>query len=153
MEQLLFQYSRRNVRSFGGTDVRIFDRPADNVICCQNQDYRKPEEENRYTLDWVVLARLREILQNHGEMFRMISVESPLVMDGVVNEFYFAREGMENSVTAYNLWAFRSETDNDNVPHENADVLLSVYDEIFSLLTSHGIDGKYLSLKEGGTQS
>ena len=150
MDNKIFGYTLSDAWGAPILGTNVYDREKDNVECTiwalSNFSTERPEAK-RYTVPMSVIQQINELLLESSDIFGFEEVESPFVIDGVINDFYFSCAGEETALMAFNIWAFLDEEKDirGNRP-EKALKILDIFNGIKQLLTEQGIDSKYLQL-------
>lgn len=93
------------------------------------------------------INEMKNAMHRHIDIFQYKEIEFPTVLDGVINTFEFILdENFANTITAYNIWAFRGNVDVGIIgtPPYKGSAVLQLFDEISKILLDNGVDPKYL---------
>lgn len=125
--------------------------------------YKDGERKTRcYNLDALSLKRIEDIINQYSIIFEYTSfeIESPSVMDGVMNFFDFAtQEGNSVNLMTFNIGEVRNpnahfskgmfspiETANHDIVPAKAITVVKAFDEISEILVRNGVNSNCLRL-------
>ncbi|MCD7741125.1 MAG: hypothetical protein LUI06_02860 [Ruminococcus sp.] len=157
-EKRLFRYKLQKSWYKTLTQVDIIDCEKNNVRCLKIDNFIRlprnvfPSAEGYITtISRKDIDEIKNIYNEHPNIFQFTEVEMPGILDGVSNcfEFYFERETeMHNEIEAYNMWYYENLNHSNScadIP-EKASEILKVYDEISSILKRNGVFDDYFAL-------
>ncbi|MCD8353238.1 MAG: hypothetical protein LUC47_02850, partial [Clostridiales bacterium] len=113
----IFRYQLQDAWGETLTQVDVVDCEQNNVRCLRMDGFRYLPPQKLSSADGfaTTLSRqdideIKRVYREHMEIFQFVTVESPAVIDGVINFFEFCMEDKEekkNTIEAFNLWAFK----------------------------------------------
>lgn len=114
--------------------IEVKDRQRDNLIIHNSKmlPYNRVE-----TLSKKQLNGIKDAIQ-HGSVFEIGEIEFALVLDGFDDKIYFSIDGKSREIKTENL---SYHLGSDKAP--NATQLLSVIDQIYTILKDYGIDKRF----------
>ena len=147
---MIFEYKLFNAWCFPIVSLSVFDRKEENVKCQVWYATQAPADlahTRCYSLDKDDISQIKKIISKTGSVFDIDKVESPCVLDGFENEFFFMNGDKNIRLKASNIAAWdECKLSADGKEPVNAKLLLKMLSEIKTILTDRGIDGRYLSL-------
>lgn len=153
-ENIIFRYSLINTWGLPLFWIEVMDTDKDNIRIYRfgsdswkgDTDIIKPDH---MTVTHSVISRIKEILEEHYELFSVSETEEPPELEGVVSHFRFVSGEKETEITAPNLWYFEDADARDSKGNEplRARIVLGVFYRIRELLLKAGVDPFYLGLK------
>ena len=156
-ENILFRYLLTDAWCLRLSEVTVFKNGKVR--------YKDGDHKTRYCeLDALYLKQIEDIIRQHHVIFEYTSfeIESPSVLDGVMNFFTFAtQEGKSIDLLTFNIGEVRNPTahfsegfmstrekhtlNHDIVPVKAINVV-KTFDEIAEILIRNGVDSKCLRL-------
>lgn len=122
----------------------VFDQEENNVVCTFPCHSRFCKDMNPLiqilTIKEHELLKIKRIIRNRSEVFDIVNIEFPAILDGVENWFRFSVDGEAVDLSASNIYAYRE------YKSVNAKKVIALFDEIADVLMTAGVDEKYLHL-------
>ncbi len=158
MDRRIFRYELADAWGYTISEVTVNEKDDFGEIICfffditsgDERGYAKETDSYTTKIKLSSVERIKNIIMKNQEALEVDSLESPFVMDGVINRFEFIMgDGTTKEIGGFNLWAFNRK-DRKSIKGEEpikAKRVLSIYKEISNVLMSHGVNKKYLSLE------
>ena len=150
----IFRYTLADAWEDMISQVEVWEGIDKNVRCLYfDRSYSLEHKGNTNvdsfftTMSQQDIRRIKDAMRSHIDIFQYKEIEFPMVLDGVINTFEFILdEDFTNTITAYNIWAFRKSLDIGIVgtPPYRGSAVLQLFDEISKILLDNGVDAKYI---------
>ena len=158
-EKCIFRYSVRNAYALPICWIEVLDTGKDNVLVYRfdskswngDTDIIKPEKR---TVPETTVKAIKELIDQHPELFGFDELEEPPSLDGENSRFRFVSGDREADISGCNLWYFEDRDNRDVNGREpvRAWNVLAVFHKIRDLLLKVGIDPYYLRLAHEETE-
>lgn len=156
-ERRIFRYTLADAWNDMISQVEVLEGIEDkNIRCLYFDRPRSLTHEGNTRVDSFFttisqkdINEMKNAMHRHIDIFQYKEIEFPTVLDGVINTFEFILdENFANTITAYNIWAFRVNVNVGIVgtPPYKGGTVLQLFDEISKILIDNGVDPKYLRI-------
>ena len=140
MQNCIFRYNLLDAWGRDISEIKIYDNETNNVSC-MNVNNKKMASAN-YTVSKENIEKIKSLLCN-DKLSELNELESPMVLDGVINRFEFEVNDKNKVISGFNLWGFEK----DSFKYApNAKILYKVFNNIKNICIENGVPKIYFNL-------